>query len=88
MSAHHHGEHTHTPDGGAPPVGINEAANPTYPVGATVVLHADHMPGMEGAEATVVSSTNETVYMVDLDMDGMRMTNHKWVVESEMRPSR
>lgn len=41
------------------------------------------MAGM-GAEATIVSSTNETAYMVDLDMDGMGMTNHKWVVENEV----
>lgn len=51
-----------------------------------VVLDADHMAGMDGAEATIDSSTDETVYMVDLTMDGMKMTNHKWVVESEIQP--
>ncbi|MGO1258791.1 MAG: DUF1541 domain-containing protein, partial [Brachybacterium sp.] len=29
----------------------------------------------------------ETVYMVDLEIDGMTMTNHKWVVESEIEPA-
>lgn len=141
--------HDHPADGGPPPAGIEVAADPTYPVGSTVILSADHMPGMNGAEATVSgafttttysvsytpttggdrvtdhkwvvheeldnpspapladgatvvlmakhmagmrgaeaiidSSTSETVYMVDLDADGTRMTNHKWVVESEMR---
>jgi len=24
--------------------------------------------------------------MVDFEMDGMEMTNHKWVVESEIQP--
>ncbi|WP_396290646.1 YdhK family protein [Curtobacterium sp. KT1] len=152
MTEHHHDMHAHNPDGGAPPEGIQVASNPTYPVGSTVLLRADHMPGMdgaeanvsgafdtttysvsyapttggepvidhkwvvheelvnpgpaplahgshvtlradhmagmEGAEATIVRSTNETAYTVDLDMDGMRMTNHKWVVESEIQPLR
>jgi len=45
------------------------------------------MAGMKGADAAIDYSTDETVYMVDLDADGMRMTNHKWVVESEMQPA-
>ncbi|PKY69898.1 hypothetical protein CYJ40_07430 [Brevibacterium ravenspurgense] len=145
-----HGGHEHPADGGPAPEGIQEAAEPTYPVGSKVILSADHMPGMDGAEATVsgafttttysvtytpttggdpvvdhrwvvheelenpgdaplaigdravllaehmtgmrgaeatiAGSTSETVYMVDLDADGMQMTNHKWVVESEMQP--
>ena len=32
-------------------------------------------------------STDETVYMVDYETDGMKMTNHKWVVESEIQPA-
>lgn len=54
--------------------------------GTEVVLTAEHMTGMEGAEATIDSSTDETVYMVDFEADGMMMTNHKWVVESEIEP--
>lgn len=144
-------EHDHNPDGGPPPEGIQEAEDPTYPVDSTVILEADHMPGMQGteatisgafdtvaysvtytpttggdpvvdhkwvvheelenpgepplddgtevvlevdhmegmagAEATTESSTDETVYMVDFEMDGMEMTNHKWVVESEIQPT-
>jgi len=145
------GGHDHDPHGGPPPEGIQEVANPTYDVGDTVILNADHMPGMDGAEATISgafdtttysvsytptdggdpvtdhkwvvheeldnpgeapldpggdvvlnadhmsgmngaeatidSSTDETVYMVDFEMDGMEMTNHKWVVESEIQPA-
>lgn len=44
------------------------------------------MSGMQGAEATIDYSTDETVYMVDLTVDGMEMTNHKWVTESEIQP--
>src|SRR5690625_1075345 len=54
--------------------------------GSEPVLNADHMSGMKGAEATIDSSTDETVYMVDFEMDGIEMTNHKWVVESELQP--
>ncbi|MDN5744890.1 MAG: YdhK family protein [Nocardioidaceae bacterium] len=145
------GGHAHDPDGGPAPEGIEEASDPTYPVGTTVTLTADHMPGMagseatisgafdtttysvsytptdggepvtdhkwvvheeledpgqvplaegtevvlnaghmegmDGAEATIDSSTDETVYMVDVEMDGMAMTNHKWVVEREVEPA-
>lgn len=145
-----HGAHDHPADGGAPPAGIEQAADPTYPAGTEVLLTADHMPGMEGAEATISGafdtttysvsytptnggapvtdhrwvvheelldpgqaplpdgaevvldaehmsgmkgaqatidySTDETVYMVDLIVDGMAMTNHKWVTESEIQP--
>ena len=54
--------------------------------GAAVTIHASHMAGMHGAAGTVEASTNETVYMVDYVADGMAMTNHKWVVESEIAP--
>ena len=144
-------EHEHSPDGGPAPEGIEPASDPQYPVGSQVILHTDHMPGMngasatitgafttttyavdytpteggalvedhkwvvqeelidppaapvadgtkvtigadhmagmQGAEGTIVSSTDETVYMVDFEMDGMEMTNHKWVVESEISPA-
>ena len=145
-----HAAHDHPEDGGPAPAGIKEAANPKYPVGTEVTLTADHMPGMdganatisgafdtytyaidytptdggepvrdhkwvvqeeledageqlladgttktilanhmqgmEGAEATIVSSTDETVYMVDIDSPDMTMKRHKWVVESEIEP--
>lgn len=55
--------------------------------GAAVTLEAEHMPGMRGAEATVHSSTEETVYVVDFTADGMEMTDHRWVVESEIAPA-
>ena len=56
--------------------------------GTKVTLLADHMKGMKGAMATIASSTGETVYMVDYTDDGMKMKNHKWVVESEIRPAK
>lgn len=144
--------HHHASDGGALPEGLRVATDPTYPVGTTVVLtadhmpgmngapatisgafdtttysvsytpttggspvidhrwvvheelenpgpapladgtqvvlRADHMPGMDGARATIDSSTDETVYMVDLQAEGIEMRDHKWVVESETTPAR
>lgn len=87
---------SYTPtDGGEPVVDhkwvvheeLEDPGEAPLPAGTEVVLEADHMPGMEGAEATIESSTDETVYMVDLTMDGMKMTNHKWIVESEIQPA-
>jgi hypothetical protein len=88
---------SYTPtDGGAPVsdhrwVVQEELENPgDAPLadGTEVTLAADHMSGMEGATATIDSSTQETVYMVDITTDdGMTMTNHKWVTESELAPA-
>lgn len=57
------------------------------PGGTKVVLNAEHMPGMQGATATIDYSTQETVYMVDIDTGEMTMINHKWVTESEIQPA-
>lgn len=77
----------HPMDGGPAPEGIEKASSPKYPAGTKVTLTADHMEGMKGTHATIASSTDETVYMVDYESDGMTMTNHKWVVESEIKPA-
>ena len=66
---------------------IRDAGDARLPDGAPVILEADHMEGMQGAEATIARSTDEMVYVVDYEADGMTMTNHKWVVESEMQPA-
>ncbi|WP_367618846.1 YdhK family protein [Brevibacterium sp.] len=84
----HDDSHEHAADGGQPPKGIDKASDPTSAVGDEVTLTADHMPGMKGTEATIDSSTDDTVYMVDLDMGDMTMTNHKWVVEDEVQPAK
>lgn len=69
-------------------IGMDHGALGEEPLseGTEVILTADHMPGMAGTKATIASSTDETVYMVDYDSDGVRMKNHKWVVESEVEP--
>ena len=66
---------------------IKDAGDERLADGTEVTLEAEHMEGMKGAKATIASSTEETVYMVDYESDGMKMTNHKWVVESEIKPA-
>lgn len=66
---------------------IEDARDERLADGSEVTLLAEHMDGMQGAPATIASSTDETVYMVDYESDGMKMTNHKWVVESEIQPA-
>lgn len=54
--------------------------------GSTVTLNADHMKGMEGAEATIETAKQTTVYMVDFrpTSGGEMILNHKWVTEDEL----
>jgi len=66
---------------------IKDAGDQRLADGTEVTLEAEHMNGMKGAKATIASSTDQTVYMVDYEADGMKMTNHKWVVESEIQPA-
>lgn len=64
---------------------IDNAGKDPIADGTEVTLTADHMPGMKGATATIDSSTDEVVYMVDVTGGEMKMKNHKWMVESEMK---
>ena len=86
----------YTPAGGGDPVTdhkwvvqeeIEDAGDELLADGTEVTLLAEHMEGMEGVKAIIASSTDETVYMVDYETDGMKMTNHNWVVESEIQPA-
>lgn len=66
---------------------LKDAGDQRLADGTEVTLEAEHMKGMKGAKTTIASSTDETVYMVDYEAGGMKMTNHKWVVESEIQPA-
>lgn len=63
------------------------AQDALYEVGDQVVVDAYHMPGMQGATATVDAVTTQTVYMIDyVDTEtGELVINHKWVVEEEIQ---
>ncbi|MDN8625200.1 MULTISPECIES: YdhK family protein [Corynebacterium] len=66
---------------------IKDAGTQRIPDGTDVTIEADHMKGMKGAKGKIVSSTDQTVYMVNYEADGMKVTNHKWVVEDEIKPA-
>lgn len=86
---------TYTPENGGEPVEnhkwviheelVKPGKEPVNP-GDEVKLAADHMEGMDGATATVDSAEATTVYMIDFTptTGGDPVTNHKWVVESEL----
>ncbi|WP_394514454.1 YdhK family protein [Priestia aryabhattai] len=69
------------------PEGLQEAKNPKYKVGSQAIMKADHMKGMDGAEATIVGAYDTTAYVVDYTptTGGEKVTNHKWVIQEEIK---
>jgi len=72
---------------GEVPAGLNEAANPDFPVGSDAIINADHMEGMNGATATIIGAYDTTVYAVSYTPTngGPKVTNHKWVIHEELK---
>lgn len=64
---------------------LDAPAGTELKAGDTVKLKANHMEGMEGAEATIVSAKKETVYMVNYTANGQHYTNHKWFTQDELK---
>ena len=73
-------------DSGEIPDGLKKAEEPNFEVGSTAIIQADHMEGMEGAEATIVGAFDTTVYEVSYQptTGGERVENHKWVTQEEI----
>ena len=73
-------------DSGEMPDGLKKAEEPKFEVGSTAIIQADHMEGMEGAEATIVGAFDTTVYEVSYQptTGGERVENHKWVTQEEI----
>jgi hypothetical protein len=65
---------------------IKSAGTEQLKPGTKVTLEGDHMEGMKGAGATIDSAEHTTVYMIDYTptTGGTKVTNHKWVTESEL----
>lgn len=65
---------------------IENADDKTLDPGTEVTIEADHMEGMKGATAEIESAEETTVYMIDYTptTGGEKVTNHKWVTESEL----
>lgn len=72
---------------GEVPEGLMEAESPTYEPGSTVIIDADHMGGMQGAEATITGAYDTTVYAVSYTPvgGGDPVENHKWVIHEELK---
>lgn len=68
------------------PDGMLPAVNPTYFKGDPVILTAEHLPGMSGAEAEIVDAFDTIAYSVSYeDADtGEAVDHHKWVVHEEL----
>lgn len=80
-----HSTMNHSTDGHIPE-GLKESTNPKYPTGSSAVIQADHMEGMNGAEATIVGAFDTTVYTVSYTPinGGDPISNHKWVIHEEL----
>lgn len=65
---------------------IIQSENEPPEPGSEVTIQADHMKGMDGATAVIDSADNTTVYMIDYTPTngGEKVTNHKWVTDSEL----
>jgi len=71
---------------GEVPEDLQEAENPTYEVGSQAIIQADHMQGMDDAEATISGAFDTTVYTVSYTptTGGERVEDHKWVIHEEL----
>jgi hypothetical protein len=68
---------------------IQDAGDEPFKPGSEVKINAEHMEGMDGVTAEIDSAEATTVYMVDFTTtDGEEVTNHKWVTESELSPTK
>lgn len=65
---------------------IKDASSETLKPGSKVTIEANHMDGMQDASAEIDSAEKTTVYMIDYTSttNGEKVTNHKWVTESEL----
>ncbi|ALX47666.1 YdhK family protein [Lentibacillus amyloliquefaciens] len=88
---------TYTPTNGDEPVENHkwviheELENPeeaTLEPGTEVTINASHMEGMDGVTAEIDDANETTVYMVSYTSTngGEKVSNHKWVTESELSP--
>jgi hypothetical protein len=80
-------EHMKHSSSGELPKGLKEAVNPSFKVGSKAIMHADHMEGMNGAEATIAGAFDTTVYAISYTpgTSGERVENHKWIVHEEIQ---
>ncbi len=80
-----HGDMSHSSSGEVPD-DLAVADNPTFEVGSQAIMSADHMEGMDGAEATIVGAYDTTAYALSFTptTGGEPVENHKWVIHEEL----
>ncbi|MGM0898177.1 MAG: DUF1541 domain-containing protein [Bacillota bacterium] len=68
------------------PDGLEEAADPMYAVGSTAAISANHLPGMDGATATIVGAYDTTAYSVTFTptTGDDPIEGYKWVIHEEL----
>ena len=73
-------------DSGKVPMDLQEAENPTFPVGTKVKIYADHFEGLKGAEGTIVGAYHTTAYEVSFmpSTGGEKVNNYKWLISEEL----
>lgn len=65
--------------------GIKVEENPKYPVGSKVMILADHLADMEGAEGVIVGAYDTTAYSVEyLPTSGGEKVVYKWLIDQEL----
>ena len=80
-----HSTMNHSSDGEIPPR-LQESTDPAFPIGSKAIIKANHMEGMNNAEATIVGAYDTTVYTVSYTpINGEEpVSNHKWVIHQEL----
>ena len=70
----------------SPTENFTPAQDPVNPVGAQVILSADHMPGMNGAIARISGAFSTTLYAITYTRSdtGEVVKDHKWVIHEEI----
>ncbi|MFO8068932.1 MAG: YdhK family protein [Alkalibacterium sp.] len=68
------------------PTDLKKAEDPAFPEGSNAIITAKHMPGMEGAEATIAGAFDTTVYEVSYTptTGGERVIDHRWVIQEDL----
>jgi len=81
-----HAEEMNHSSSGEVPSTLKTAENPKFPVGSTAIIKEGHMPGMAGAEATIVGAYDTTAYIISYEptTGGKKVENHKWVIHEEL----
>lgn len=67
------------------PGNIKIEREPTYKVGDSVQINANHMPGMEGSQGRIVAAFDTVAYAITYNstIDDELVENHRWIVHEE-----